>query len=160
MSERVHIGTLNDILNYDEIITSADHTGIGVASTDVVPPSGPALMIALAAGSQYEIDAFLFVDSDSAAGVNVGLAYSGSALQFGQQAMGEGGASSNVTQSNHVLGPGGGIYSAQVSVRTIVKLFGLLKTNAAGNLTVQLRKVTSGNAGCYAGSVLRARKLI
>lgn len=142
-----------------ENVTTADHTSISTSATNVAPASGPTLSIALAAASVYEFEALLVVDSSSTAGLNAGAAYSGTVTTIVQEATGEGGAAAAVNQANHASGPGAGVYSAQSTTKCLVHIKGWIRTNGSGNLTAQLKKLTSGTCGCYAGSLLRARKV-
>lgn len=141
-----------------EVKTTADQTGISTTATNIAPSSGPALTIALAAGSVYEFEAILIVDSSSTAGLNVGCAYSATITTVGQHTIGEG-SSTGVVAASHASGPTGGSYAVVASTKVLVKAMGWIRTNAAGNLTVQAKKLTSGSCGVYTGSVLRARKL-
>lgn len=141
-----------------EVKTTADHTGISTSATNVAPASGPALTVALLATSVYEFEALLIVDSSSTAGLNVGAAYSGTITTVAQETIGEG-SGTFVGAASHASGPTGGAYAVVATTKVMVRIRGWIRTNGAGNLTAQLKKLTSGTAGCYAGSVIRARKL-
>lgn len=141
-----------------EHVTTADHTSIGTTATNVSPASGPTLLIALSAASIYEYEAILVVDSSSTAGLNAGGAYSGTITTIVQELTGETSGAAAASAS-HASGPTATAYATVASTKVIVHLKGWIRTNAAGNLTAQLKKVTSGTCGCYTGSLLRARKI-
>ena len=141
-----------------EVKTTADHTGISTSATNVAPASGPALSIALLAASVYEFEALLVVDSSSTAGLNAGCAYSGTVTTIVQELTGETSGAAAASAS-HASGPTGTAYATVASTKVFVHVKGWIRTNGAANLTAQLKKVTSGTCGCYAGSLLRARKL-
>lgn len=141
-----------------EVKTTADHTGIGTTATNIAPASGPALSIALSASSVYEFEAILIVDSSSTAGLNAGAAYSATITTIAEITEGEG-SGTFVSAAAHASGPTGGAYAVVATTKVIVYVKGWIRTNGAGNLTAQLKKLTSGTCGCYAGSLLRARKL-
>jgi hypothetical protein len=141
-----------------EVVTSADHTGIGTTATNIAPASGPALSIALAAGHVYEFDAVLIVDSSSTAGLNLGAAFSGTITTIAQQTHGEG-SGTFVGGASHASGPTSGAYAVVATTKVMVKIHGWIRTNGAGNLTAQAKKLTNGTCGVYAGSLLRARQI-
>lgn len=140
-----------------EVKTTADHTGISTSATNVAP-TGQALTIALLTNSVYEFEAILIVDSSSSAGLNAGCAFSGSITTLVQETLGEG-SGTFVGAANHASGPTGGAYSVVATTKMLVHVRGWIRTAGAGNLTAQLKKLTSGTCGCYSGSLLRARKL-
>jgi hypothetical protein len=133
-------------------------TGISTSATSIAPASGPTLSIALLAGSVYEFEALLIADSSSSAGLNAGCAYSGTITTIAQETLGEG-SGTFVGAAAHASGPTGGAYAVVATTKVIVKVTGWIRTNGAGNLTAQAKKLTSGTCGCYAGSILRARKV-
>lgn len=142
-----------------EVVTTADHTGISTSATNIAPASGPVLSIALATSSVYEIEAMLIVDcSSGTAGCNAGVAYSGTITTITQEATGEG-SGTVVTQALHASGPGAGAFSVVATTKVMIKIHAWLRTGGTGNLTAQLKKLTSQTCGCYAGSYLRARKI-
>lgn len=142
-----------------EQITTADHTGISTSATNIAPASGPTLSIALAAASVYEIEAMLIVDcSSGTAGLNAGIAYSGTITTITQEATGEG-SGTVVTQALHASGPGAGAFAVVATTKVMIKIHGWIRTNGSGSLTAQLKKLTSQTCACYAGSYLRARKI-
>jgi hypothetical protein len=142
-----------------EQITTAAHSGIGTSATNIAPGSGPTLSIALAANHTYEFEAILIVQASAGtAGLNAGVAYSGTMGDFLQNGIGEG-SGTVVTFAVHASGPPAGIFSSVATTDTIVQIHGLVKTTGAGNLTAQLKKLTSGTATAQAGSLLRARQL-
>lgn len=141
-----------------EVITTADHTGISTSATSVAPNTGPALSIALVTGT-YEFEAVLCVDASSGtAGLNAGCAYSGSITYISQTTLGEGSAT-GVAGGGHASGPTAAVYAAAATTKMVVRVHGWIKTAGSGNLTAQLKKITSQTCGCYAGSILRARKV-
>jgi hypothetical protein len=141
-----------------EQITTAAHSGISTSATNIAPASGPTLSIALAANHTYEFEAILIVQSSSAAGLNAGVAYSGTLTDFLQEGIGEG-SGTVVTFAVHSSGPPAAAFSVVSTTNTIVVIHGIVKTTGAGNLTAQLKKLTSGTATAQAGSLLRARQL-
>jgi hypothetical protein len=141
-----------------EQITTAAQSGIGTSVTNIAPASGPALSIALAANHTYEFEAILIVQSSSSAGLNAGVAYSGTMGDFLQYGIGEG-SGTVVTFAVHASGPPAAAFSVVATTDTIVEIHGIVKTTGAGNLTAQLKKLTSGTATAQAGSVLRVRQL-
>jgi hypothetical protein len=141
-----------------EQVTTADHTGISTSATNIAPASGPTLSIALATGT-YEFEAILIADiSASSAGLNAGCAYSGSITTMVQETTGEGSATF-VGAAAHASGPTAGVYAAAATTKMLVHVKGWIKTAGSGNLTAQLKKLTSQTCGCYAGSILRVRKI-
>jgi hypothetical protein len=142
-----------------EQITTASHSGISTSVTNIAPASGPTLSIALAANHTYEFEAVLIVQSSSATGLNAGVAYSGTMGDFLQYGIGEGATGAVVTFAVHSSGPPAAAFSALSTTDTIVQIHGIVKTTGAGNLTAQLKKMTSGTATAQAGSLLRARQL-
>ena len=79
----------------------------------------------------------------------------GDFLQYG---IGEG-SGTVVTFAVHASGPPAAAFSVVATTDTIVEIHGIVKTTGAGNLTAQLKKLTSGTATAQAGSVLRVRQL-
>lgn len=142
-----------------EVKTTADHTGISTSATNVAPASGPALTIALSAASVYEFEAILIIaSSSSTAGINAGCAYSGTITTLGQITSGES-SSAGALGASHASGPTAAVYATAAATNMLVWVKGWVRTNGAGNLTAQLKKVTSNTASCLSGSVLRVRKL-
>lgn len=141
-----------------EQITTADHTGIGTTATNVAPATGPALTAALNNGKTYEFDALLIVDSSSTAGLNVGAAFSGTITYISQYTVGEG-TTTFVSAAQHASGVSAAVFSAIATTKTIVHVKGMIKAGAAGNLTIQAKKVTSGTCGVYTGSRLTVRQM-
>lgn len=141
-----------------EQVTTADHTGISTSATNVAPASGPTLSIALVSGV-YEFESILVVDASSGtAGLNAGIAYSGTITTIVQELTGETSGAAAASAA-HASGPTATAYVTAATTKMIVHIKGWIRTGGSGNLTAQLKKVTSQTCGCYAGSLLRARKI-
>lgn len=138
--------------------TPCDHTGIGTSTTSIAPNSGPALSISTVSGL-YEIEALLIVDSSSTAGLKAGTQAAGGNVTF--QAYAEmGDTSSAAAVAGNTAGSVGGTsFATAISTKSLVWLKGIAKFSGSGTIVAQISKTTSGTCGCYAGSLLRARKL-
>jgi hypothetical protein len=125
----------------------------------------PGLSVALSPSSTYEFEAVLTVASSSTAGTNYGINYTGTgtntveALIDGNVDLGAGGHTlfqrisalntSPTNTYNLVTNDGGMLIKGTITTGA----------TAGGNLTVQFKKVTSGTATVYKGSMLKVIKI-
>lgn len=138
---------------FAKVITS-DFTTTGQALVDVT-----GLTFATAANKQYRFRAVLSTSSSSASGIEVGVQHSGAGASIEAVATGTAGAGAvqavrvsalnTATAAFNTNGADGGI-----------TIEGILTVGAnAGNLTIQVLKVTSGTATVRVGSHVEIRAL-
>jgi len=141
-----------------EQITTADFQTTNTTATNIAPASGPTLTIALAASKVYEVEAVLVLNSSSNAGVKAALAYSAAGATGNVVYQGMTSATAVGTIAAALGALEGTVYVGATSVEGLLVAKAIVVTGAnAGNLTMQLAKVTSGTATARKGSILRAR---
>lgn len=135
-------------------VTGADFTTTGQSLVDIT-----GLTFATAANKQYRFRAVLSTSSSSAAGIEVGVQHSGAGATVEAVAMGTVGAGAESAVRVSALNTATAAFNTNGSDGGIV-IEGILTVGAnAGNLTIQLLKVTSGTATIRKASFLEVRGL-
>jgi trimeric autotransporter adhesin len=134
-------------------VSGSDVTTTNTTATDITGLTFSAL-----ANSVYEIDAVIWTNSSSAAGMNVGVGYSAAGATLVAEATsvttGTGGVTGLTTLGTPVIANSANNVDGTCVVR------GFVKTGAnAGNITMQHSKVTSGTSTVRTGSVFKVKKL-
>jgi hypothetical protein len=118
------------------------------------------LTFAATANTKYEFDALLLFQTGSASGVQVSVAFSGAGASSSFMAIGNGGSSGFVSNAASGLGTGLGTFGTASATYITVNIKGHLIVGAnAGNLTIQMARLTSGTTTVYVGSRLTVTAL-
>lgn len=118
------------------------------------------LTFAAAANTKYDVEGMLLGQSSDTAGVQFAVAFSGVGAVGSYMAFSP---STSSTSSGGVnqLGTAVGVTvwtSATTDLHTFIR--SVVSTGAnTGNITIQIKKITSGTATVFAGSIMKVRKL-
>jgi collagen type VII alpha len=135
-------------------VTGSNFTTTGQALTNITGLSN-----ALAASHTYEFEAILSTASSSTAGIEVGVQFSAAGATVECTIIGRTTASAMQSERKSALNSASGIYQTTASDGQIW-IKGVIVTGVnAGNLTIQLLKVTSGTATVYINSFLRTEQI-
>jgi hypothetical protein len=124
-------------------------------STTLVDITG--LSVPLAANTVYELDSNLSLRSSSAAGIKVGVNFSAAGATIEATCLH--GASNAAYDRINAFNTASAVFMTSITDGGD-RIKGIITTGAnAGNLTIQLLKVTSGTATSYIGSFMRVNKI-
>jgi hypothetical protein len=125
-----------------------------VAATALTNVTG--LTFATVANAVYAFEAWLSINSSTVAGMAVGVNHSGAGATVEAQATGSGNpASIRINALNTAVGQ---FDTSALDLGILIT--GLLTVGAnAGNLTIQVSKLGTGNATVYAGSLLKVQRV-
>jgi hypothetical protein len=120
------------------------------------------LTAALLANTMYEFDVLLELQSTSSAGVRTGLQFSTAGAVHEAYWSGMQTVSAPNQATTNVFGTTvNQVWAGNASTPAVARAYGVVRVGAnAGNLTVQMFKVTSGTGSALTGSQLKVRKLV
>lgn len=137
-------------------IVAVSGSDFSTSSTTLTNITG--LSFACNANTLYEFEAHLFLNSSSTAGLRVGVQYSAAGAAVKAWVTGSTSATAAAVNALTALNTSTSTAYVAVAADGCITIRGFFKTGAnAGNMTIQLLKVTSGTAKAYIGSMLKVR---
>lgn len=143
---------------YWDSTVKVSSTNFSTSSTSLVDITG--ISFAASSNSLYELEIVFRVQSSDSSGIKMGIQYSTAGATGAIVYEGTNNVGTVVTGGNTTLNTLSSTFLIAATTDGIIFAKAIMVTGAnAGNITMQVAKVTSGTATVYIGSVMKIKKL-